>query len=96
MRCRGLAMSRRPGGSGRLVFVTVAHRIEGPSGLAIEERQDIVYRGAEGAAVKPAAAAPAALAGALRQEVTPDPVLLFRYSALTGNGHRPTSVPPIM
>ena len=89
-------MSRRPGGSGRLVFVTVAHRIEGPSGLAIEERQDIVYRGAKGAAVKPAAAAPAALAGALRQEVTPDPVLLFRYSALTGNGHRPTSVPPIM
>ena len=78
----------KTGGSGRLVFVTVAHRIEGPAGLAIEERQDIVYRGAEGAAVKPAAAAPAAPAGALRQVVTPDPVLLFRYSALTGNGHR--------
>ena len=76
------------GGSGRLVFATVAHRIEGPGGLAIEEWQDIVYRNAEGAAVKPASAAATAPAGARQAEVMPNPVLLFRYSALTGNGHR--------
>ncbi len=82
------AVTEKQGGSGRLVFVTVSHRIEGPRGLAIEEQQDIVYRGAEGAAVKAAAPAEAAPGGALRAEVMPDPVLLFRYSALTGNGHR--------
>ena len=81
-------VTEKQGGSGRLVFVTVSHRIEGPAGLAIEESQDIVYRGAEGAAVKSAPAAPPAPPGALRQAVMPDPVLLFRYSALTGNGHR--------
>ena len=58
-----------------------------PSGPAIQEEQDIVYRDVEGAAVKPAM--PAALAPpGPRGTVTPDPVLLFRYSALTGNGHR--------
>jgi hydroxyacyl-ACP dehydratase HTD2-like protein with hotdog domain len=78
----------KSGGSGRLVFVTVSHRIDGPEGLAIEEEQDIVYRGAEGAAVKAAVVAPPAPEGARHQRITPDPVLLFRYSALTGNGHR--------
>ena len=78
----------KTGGSGRLVFVTVEHAIAGPSGPAIIERQDIVYRGAEGAAVKVAPAADPAPAGAMRHEVLPDPVTLFRYSALTGNGHR--------
>ena len=83
-------VTEKTGGSGRLVFVTVRHRIDGPAGLAIEEEHDIVYRGAEGAAVQPAPAAlPApAPANAIRAEVMPDPVLLFRYSALTGNGHR--------
>ena len=82
------AVTEKQGGSGRLVFVTVRHRIEGPAGLAVEEQQDIVYRGADGAAVKPAPPADPAPAGAIRAEVLPDPVLLFRYSALTGNGHR--------
>ena len=83
-----LDVKEKSGGSGRLVFVTVAHRIEGAGGVAIEEEQDIVYRGAEGAAVKPAPPAAAAPEGARQAEVLPDSVLLFRYSALTGNGHR--------
>lgn len=83
-----LDVVEKQGGSGRLVFVTVGHTIEGPAGLAIEEQQDVVYRGADGAAVKPAPPASAAPAGALQAEVVPDPVVLFRYSALTGNGHR--------
>ncbi|MBU8544101.1 MULTISPECIES: FAS1-like dehydratase domain-containing protein [Roseomonadaceae] len=82
-----LKVEEKSGGSGRLVFVTVGHLLHGPAGLAVEEEQDIVYRGAEGAAVKPAAAA-AAWPEASSMAVMPDPVMLFRYSALTGNGHR--------
>lgn len=82
------SVTEKQGGSGRLVFVTVDHAIEGPHGPAIAERQDIVYRGAEGPAAKPAEPAPPAPPDARRDEARPDPVLLFRYSALTGNGHR--------
>ena len=82
------AITEKSGGSGTLVFVTVAHAIAGPDGPAIEEEQDIVYRGAEGAAVKPAPAAPLPAPEVIVQTWRPDPVLLFRYSALTGNGHR--------
>lgn len=83
-----LSVEEKQGGSGRLVFVTVGHVIEGPSGLAVDEQQDIVYRGTEGAATKPAEPAPPAPSKGLRWEEHPDSVLLFRYSALTGNGHR--------
>ncbi len=82
-----LSVEEKSGGSGRLVFVTVKHVVQGPAGVAVEEEQDIVYRGAEGAAVKAAPAAPA-WPGAVTRVVVPDPVMLFRYSALTGNGHR--------
>jgi 3-methylfumaryl-CoA hydratase len=82
-----LSVAEKAGGSGRLVFVTVRHLVEGPAGLSIEEEQDIVYRGAEGAAVRAGEPAPA-WPDAVARVVVPDPVLLFRYSALTGNGHR--------
>jgi len=83
-------VQEKQGGAGRLVFVTVRHVIEGPSGPAIEEEQDLVYRGTEGAAVKPAPAATDRLGPGegISATVRPDPVMLFRYSALTGNGHR--------
>lgn len=83
-----LAVDSKSGRSGDLVFVTVRHELSGPGGLAIREEQDIVYRDppAPGA---PAAAGPAAPADAdWEAEILPDPVLLFRYSALTMNGHR--------
>ncbi|WP_270934018.1 FAS1-like dehydratase domain-containing protein [Falsiroseomonas oryzae] len=82
-----LSVTEKAGGTGRLVFVTVKHVVEGPAGVALEEEQDIVYRGTEGAAVKAAPAA-ADWPGATRRVLVPDPVMLFRYSALTGNGHR--------
>ncbi len=82
-----LKVEQKSGGSGRLVFVTVRHVTEGPAGVAVEEEQDLVYRGAEGAAVKPADPAPA-WPDAVVATVLPDSVMLFRYSALTGNGHR--------
>lgn len=82
-----LSVTEKHGSSGRLVFVTVLHEISGSSGPAITEEQDIVYRGAEGSAVRPGASvAPVGSIGA--RTVRPDAVLLFRYSALTGNGHR--------
>jgi len=81
------SIDEKIGRSGRLVFVTVHHTISGPSGPAISEDQDLVYRGPDGPAVAPGEAMPNALYRP-RGEVCPDPVLLFRYSALTGNGHR--------
>ncbi|MDB5414058.1 MAG: acyl-CoA dehydrogenase, partial [Rubritepida sp.] len=81
------AVSEKSGGSGRLVFVTVRHEITGPRGPVLSEEHDIVYRGTEGAAVRPAEAGPDFAADA-RLDLVPDPLLLFRYSALTGNGHR--------
>ncbi len=85
-----LAVKEKQGGSGSLVFVTVRHVVFGAQGPAIEEEQDIVYRGTEGAAIKAAPAVTDRLAPGegIGAEVLPDPVLLFRYSALTGNGHR--------
>ncbi|MBV9749690.1 MAG: MaoC family dehydratase N-terminal domain-containing protein [Acetobacteraceae bacterium] len=82
------SVTEKQGGSGRLVFVTVRHVVEGPQGVALEEEQDIVYRGTEGAAVKEAPPRAPEPAAPISREVLPDPVLLFRYSALTGNGHR--------
>lgn len=81
------AVEAKRGGTGELVFVTVEHALSGPAGPVLTERQDIVYRSAAGAALRPADPAPD-WPGAIRREVLPDPVLLFRYSALTGNGHR--------
>jgi len=78
----------KQGSSGALCFVTVAHEITTPRGTAISERQDIVYRDAAGAA--PASATPpdAPAPGQHHRSHMADPVLLFRYSALTFNGHR--------
>ena len=84
-----LKVEAKSGKSGDLVFVTVGHELVGANGLAVVEEQDLVYRGAAapGSIALPAtdAAAPNA---AWREEIQPDTVLLFRYSALTMNGHR--------
>jgi 3-methylfumaryl-CoA hydratase len=82
------AITPKQGRAGPLVFVRVDHRIVTGDRVAIEESHDIVYRGAPGEAER--AAPPAAAPGNAqwRREIRPDPVLLFRYSALTFNGHR--------
>lgn len=78
-------VSVKEGRSGTLVFVTVRHEISDAAGLAITDEHDIVYRG-EGGGAPAAVAAPTH--EAWRREIHPDPVLLFRYSAVTFNGHR--------
>lgn len=82
------AVNVKQGRSGQMVFVTVKTDIHSPRGLAITEEQDIVYRGEPdpNAPPPPPQAAPAS--ATWKNIVTPDPVMLFRYSALTFNGHR--------
>ena len=83
-------VQEKHGGSGRLAFVTVQYRIVQDGRTCIEEEQDIVYRepGASVPAPVPLDAWPEAPAGAWTRVVTPDPRLLFRFSALTFNAHR--------
>ncbi len=83
------AITPKEGRSGRLCFVTVLHTVTGPDGVVATEEQDIAYREASTgtASAKPEAPAPLPDA-AWRLPFTPDPVLLFRYSALCFNGHR--------
>jgi 3-methylfumaryl-CoA hydratase len=78
------AVQAKSGRGGDLVFVTLLHETSGPGGLAIAEEQDIVYR----QPAPPTSGPPATEAADWRQTVIADPVLLFRYSALTLNGHR--------
>jgi 3-methylfumaryl-CoA hydratase len=82
-------VTMKTGSTGVLCFVSVDHLITTSRGAALRERQDIVYRDISStqpsAPAKPEAPPPAAK----HRETHPaDPVLLFRYSALTFNGHR--------
>jgi 3-methylfumaryl-CoA hydratase len=77
----------KTGSTGQLCFVSVEHTISSPRGNAIRERQDIVYREMGAQAAAPAKPAPPPVAQHRETHVS-DPVLLFRYSALTFNGHR--------
>jgi 3-methylfumaryl-CoA hydratase len=76
----------KSGSTGVLCFVSVDHNITTPRGVAIRERHDIVYRDIAPAGDQKAAAP--APTGQHRETHMADPVLLFRYSALTFNGHR--------
>jgi 3-methylfumaryl-CoA hydratase len=77
----------KSGSTGTLCFVAVDHVIATARGIAVRERQDLVYRDVTGSAApaRPSAAPPVAQH---REIHLADPVLLFRYSALTFNGHR--------
>lgn len=78
----------KEGRTGPLVFVKVDHAIHADGQLAISERHDIVYRDLP-ATGEPAPAPTTAPNNAQwERRIVPDEVLLFRYSALTFNGHR--------
>ena len=82
------SVTHKAGRSGDLVFVLVKHEVHNAKGLALTEEHDIVYR----AAAQPGDPVPPPVAAekgaAWQREITPDDMLLFRYSALTFNGHR--------
>jgi 3-methylfumaryl-CoA hydratase len=75
----------KEGRSGALLFVTVLHEVSDDRGPVLTDEHDIVFRG-ESALANPPTPAPSD--EKWRREITPDPVLLFRYSAVTFNSHR--------
>ncbi len=82
------SVDHKVGGSGDLVFVVVRHEIYVGDHLAVSEDQNIVYRAdPDPNAAPPPAVAPRQVAKFSR-ELRADPVLLFRFSALTFNSHR--------
>jgi len=82
------SVTHKAGRTGDLVFVLVRHEVRNAQGLALTEEHDIVYRAAPqpGDPAPPPQAAPTDAPWS--REIVPDDVLLFRYSALTFNGHR--------
>jgi 3-methylfumaryl-CoA hydratase len=78
----------KAGRSGPLLFVTVRHEVSDRAGLVLSDEHDLVFRGEA-----PLAGSPSMEKGRMaevpwKREVRPDPLLLFRYSAVTFNGHR--------
>ncbi|MEJ2894733.1 FAS1-like dehydratase domain-containing protein [Bordetella avium] len=78
-------IQEKTGRTGQLLFVTVRHEYLQDGRVAISEEQDIVYR--QPTPPKLQGSEPAAQ-GQWRETIAPDAVLLFRYSAVTFNGHR--------
>lgn len=78
----------KAGASGPLAFVAVHHEISGDDGVAIRERQDLVFREDPGPSDRPPTPPAPPGAALLRTSHSLRPVDLFRYSALTFNGHR--------
>lgn len=82
-------VTEKSGRSGHLVFVSVEHEVSTERGLAISERQDLVYKAmpTEKTGETTTNSTPARQADWSRT-VQASPVMLFRYSALTFNSHR--------
>lgn len=79
----------KAGKSGSLAFVTVAYRFSQNGVVCIDEEQDIVYREPGSPVAAPIAQEFAPVdPGVWSRKITPDPRLLFRFSALTFNAHR--------
>jgi len=83
-------VTEKSGRTGPLVFVKVRHEIrtDASEEVALTEFHDIVYREAPKPDDAPLSPQPAPAPSAWEREWVPDDVLLFRYSALTFNGHR--------
>jgi 3-methylfumaryl-CoA hydratase len=85
------SITRKEGRSGELWFVAVHHDYVTPRGTAIRERHDIVYReAAKPGTARTTASEPVPAAEPVEGEwlVETPSTLLFRYSAITFNGHR--------
>ena len=82
------AVTRKEGRTGRLGFVTLRHEIRQRGALVISEDQDIVYRPAFDASEEVPSPPKIEDEPSVCRKVRFDPVMLFRYSALTMNGHR--------
>lgn len=76
------------GRSGRLCFVTVEHVFDVGGEFCFSEEHDIVYRDYPASDAPQPAPIPTPTPSDWERQIKPDPVMLFRYSALTFNGHR--------
>lgn len=79
------SVNEKAGRSGKLLFVTVEHQYRQNGELCLSEEQDIVYKAPTPPKLslnKPVEEAQWSTG------ITPSPLLLFRYSAVTFNGHR--------
>lgn len=83
-----IGVEPKQGKSGSLVFVTVRHTVLASGEVAVIEEHDIVYREAAKPGDPPPQGKAAPASATWRREITPDAVMLFRFSALTFNGHR--------
>lgn len=82
------AITPKVGRSGAMIFLLLRHTITGPNGLVAVEEQDIAYLEAKRNAPAPKEAPSTVPNAAWREPWAPDPVMLFRFSALAFNGHR--------
>ena len=83
-------INEKSGRTGPLVFVKIRHEIyiQNKISPSLIEYQDIVYRDKKRESEKDLVPKRADVNSEWFREVAPDEVLLFRYSALTFNGHR--------
>ena len=82
------AVEEKTGRSGRLCFVTVDHDFNVDGEHRLRETQNVVYREPPAPGAPRPQPKPAPADAAFQRQITPDPVLLFRYSALIFYGHR--------
>jgi 3-methylfumaryl-CoA hydratase len=81
-------VKHKQGRTGPLVFVLVRHEISNERGIALTEEHDMVFRDHPQPGEPAPVPQPAPTGAAWQRTIHPDDVLLFRYSALTFNGHR--------
>jgi len=81
-------VTHKSGRTGDLLFVLVKHTVHNLKELCLTEEHDIVYRPAANPTDPVIEPTPAPQNAIWQRDITPDDVLLFRYSALTFNGHR--------
>jgi 3-methylfumaryl-CoA hydratase len=82
------SITPKTGSNGPLIFVTVEHLIESAVGPHIREEQDLVYMQVTASGPRRVDSDEASRTAWRTLTVIPDEVMLFRYSALTRNGHR--------
>lgn len=78
-------VKEKSGRTGSLLFVTVRHEYHQSGEVVIQEEQDIVYRQPSPPKLVGSEPAPQSQ---WSDAIDPTPVRLFRYSAVTFNGHR--------
>jgi len=82
------SITPKEGKSGQLVFVKVVHEFRNAAGNCLINEHLTAFRGPPRHEASPPPVPRADTASTWHRELIPDPVLLFRYSALTFNAHR--------